>query len=133
MTDSTTYARNAGARMRAARKARGLSLKAVQETSGGRFKSVLIGSYERADRQIIPERLAEYAAFLGAEITELLPLEPRREAQVLAYAAGVAERAMRDMTAVFGRMSAAEAAGLVAAALRAIAPPEVVLDSEEAA
>ena len=123
--DASAYARQTGARMRAARRARGLSLKAIEENSGGRFKAVLIGSYERADRRVTLERLTGYAAFLEVHVTELLPPEPRREAQVLAYAASVAERAVADMTAVFGRMSAAEAASLVASALRAIAPPEV--------
>ena len=63
-----------GRRLRSVRLQQGLSLTAVQEKSGGRWKAVVIGSYERADRGVTVESLSELAHFYHVPIIELLPL-----------------------------------------------------------
>jgi transcriptional regulator with XRE-family HTH domain len=67
------YAKTVGARLRATRTQQGLSLKAVEEKSRGRWKAVVIGSYERGDRSITVQKLAELAEFYGVPASELLP------------------------------------------------------------
>lgn len=67
------YTREVGARLRAIRKQQRLSLQAVEARSEGRFKAVVVGSYERGDRVVSVNRLAELAGFYGVPITELLP------------------------------------------------------------
>lgn len=67
------YTREVGARLRAIRKQQKLSLQAVEQRSDGRFKAVVVGSYERGDRVVSVNRLAQLAAFYGVPITELLP------------------------------------------------------------
>jgi transcriptional regulator with XRE-family HTH domain len=61
-----------GRRLRQARRARGLTLQEVEERSGGRWKAVVIGSYERGDRAVSAARLTELASFLDIEVSELL-------------------------------------------------------------
>jgi hypothetical protein len=58
-----------------------LSLQGVEEKSGGRWKAVVVGSFERGDRAVSVSRLAELAAFYGIPLAEL-PAEgggPRQE------------------------------------------------------
>jgi transcriptional regulator with XRE-family HTH domain len=67
------YAKALGARLRAIRTQQGLSLHGVEEKSRGRWKAVVVGSYERGDRAVTVQRLAELAEFYGVPIHELLP------------------------------------------------------------
>jgi transcriptional regulator with XRE-family HTH domain len=67
------YTHAVGMRLRQIRKQQRLSLQAVEERSSGRFKAVVVGSYERGDRVVSVNRLAELASFYGVPITELLP------------------------------------------------------------
>src|SRR5689334_17443530 len=67
------YAKTLGARLRAIRTQQGLSLHGVEEKSRGRWKAVVVGSYERGDRAVTVQRLAELAEFYGVPIHELLP------------------------------------------------------------
>jgi len=67
------YAKALGARLRAIRNQQGLSLQGVEEKSIGRWKAVVIGSYERGDRAVTVQKLAELANFYGIPIAELLP------------------------------------------------------------
>jgi transcriptional regulator with XRE-family HTH domain len=67
------YARALGARLRAIRTQQGLSLHGVEEKSEGRWKAVVVGSYERGDRAVTVQRLAELAEFYGVPVSELLP------------------------------------------------------------
>ena len=67
------YAKSLGARLRAIRTQQGLSLHGVEEKSQGRWKAVVVGSYERGDRAVTVQRLAELAEFYGVPIHELLP------------------------------------------------------------
>lgn len=67
------YAKALGARLRAIRSQQGLSLHGVEEKSRGRWKAVVVGSYERGDRAVTVQRLAELAEFYGVPVAELLP------------------------------------------------------------
>lgn len=67
------YALSLGVRLRAIRQQQGLSLHAVEEKSDGRWKAVVVGSYERGDRAITVAKLAELAAFYGIPVGQLLP------------------------------------------------------------
>jgi transcriptional regulator with XRE-family HTH domain len=69
----TEYAKALGSKLRAIRTQQGLSLHGVEEKSRGRWKAVVVGSYERGDRAVTVQRLAELAAFYGVPVNELLP------------------------------------------------------------
>src|SRR3954452_4244909 len=75
-TVTTDYARALGVRLRAIRTQQGLSLHGVEEKSQGRWKAVVVGSYERGDRAVTVQRLAELADFYGLPVAELLPDGP---------------------------------------------------------
>src|SRR3984893_1778360 len=67
------YAKTLGARLRAIRTQQGLSLHGVEEKSRGRWKAVVVGSYERGDRAVTVQKLAELADFYGVPVSEWLP------------------------------------------------------------
>ena len=67
------YAKSLGARLRSIRQQQGLSLQGVEEKSNGRWKAVVVGSYERGDRAVTVSRLAELADFYRVPVSELLP------------------------------------------------------------
>lgn len=71
------YQQRLGAKLRAVRRERGLRLQDVEEQSEGRFKAVVIGSYERGDRAVSAHKLASLAAFYEVPVVELLPDEER--------------------------------------------------------
>lgn len=62
-----------GGKLRAIRQQQALSLHAVEARSGGRWKAVVIGSYERGDRAITVTKLIELADFYGVPVAQLLP------------------------------------------------------------
>ena len=62
-----------GARLRSVRLQRGLTLHGVEAKSEGRWKVVVLGSYERAERAITVTRLVELAEFYGVPAAQLLP------------------------------------------------------------
>lgn len=70
---ATEYARALGARLRAIRTQQGMSLQGVEAKSDGRWKAVVVGSYERGDRAVTVQRLAELADFYGVPVAALLP------------------------------------------------------------
>lgn len=70
---ASDYARALGARIRAIRQQQGLSLHGVEEKSKGKWKAVVVGSYERGDRAVTVQKLAELADFFAVPIAELLP------------------------------------------------------------
>jgi transcriptional regulator with XRE-family HTH domain len=70
---SQDYAHALGARLRAIRMQQGLSLHGVEEKSEGRWKAVVVGSYERGDRAVTVAKLADLAEFYGVPVAELLP------------------------------------------------------------
>jgi transcriptional regulator with XRE-family HTH domain len=69
------YAKALGARLRAMRMQQHLSLHGVERKSGGKWKAVVVGSYERGDRAVSVQRLAELADFYGVPVSDLLPPE----------------------------------------------------------
>ena len=71
----TDFATALGVRLRAVRAQQQLSLRGVERTSEGRWKAVVVGSYERGERAISVQRLAELAEFYGVSVGELLPVE----------------------------------------------------------
>jgi transcriptional regulator with XRE-family HTH domain len=62
-----------GQELKKIRRQRGLSLAEVETLSGGRWKAVVIGSYERADRAISIGRLSALMAMYQAPISALFP------------------------------------------------------------
>jgi transcriptional regulator with XRE-family HTH domain len=70
---SNEYAKALGAKLRAVRNQQGLSLQGVEAKSQGAWKAVVVGSYERGDRAVTVQRLAELAEFYGVPMAELLP------------------------------------------------------------
>lgn len=70
---ATEYARALGAKLRSIRQQQGLSLHGVEEKSQGKWKAVVVGSYERGDRAVTVQKLAELAEFYGVPVAELLP------------------------------------------------------------
>jgi transcriptional regulator with XRE-family HTH domain len=71
--DSTDYAKRLGAKLRTVRQQQNLSLQRVQELSDGRWKAVVVGSYERGDRALTVARLAELADFYNVTVAEIVP------------------------------------------------------------
>ena len=69
----TEYAKALGAQLRSVRSTSGLSLQGVEQRSAGRWKAVVVGSYERGDRAISVHKLADLAEFYGAPVAQLLP------------------------------------------------------------
>jgi transcriptional regulator with XRE-family HTH domain len=70
---SNDYAKALGAKLRTVRNQQGLSLQGVEAKSGGVWKAVVVGSYERGDRAVTVQRLADLAQFYGVPLAELLP------------------------------------------------------------
>lgn len=70
---STTYQQRLGDRLRAIRQQQGLTLHEVEENSEGRWKAVVVGSYERGDRAVSVAKLADLAEFYGVPVDQLLP------------------------------------------------------------
>ena len=62
-----------GARLRKAREDKGLSLKAVEDQSGGEFPAVVLGSWERGDRKISVPRLLTLARWYELPVAAFLP------------------------------------------------------------
>lgn len=84
--DSSTddrYQQRLGERLRSVRRAQGLRLQDVEIASDGRFKAVVVGSYERGDRAVSAHKLAALAEFYGVPVIELLPddAQPRGSAR----------------------------------------------------
>lgn len=69
------YQKRLGGRLRAIRQQQGLTLQQVEEVSHGRWKAVVVGSYERGDRAVSVAKLAELSEFYNVPVSELLPKE----------------------------------------------------------
>jgi transcriptional regulator with XRE-family HTH domain len=86
------YQRRLGGRLRAIRQQQGLTLQQVEERSGGRWKAVVVGSYERGDRAVSVTKLAELSEFYNVPVSELLPKE-----DLPAVSSGVPAKVMLDL------------------------------------
>ena len=64
---------NPAQRLREIRKSKGWSLQDVENHSNGKWKAVVIGSYERADRAISLKKAISLMQFYQVPITELFP------------------------------------------------------------
>ena len=64
---------NPAQRLREIRKSKGWSLQDVEHHSNGKWKAVVIGSYERADRAISLKKANSLMQFYQVPITELFP------------------------------------------------------------
>jgi len=80
VTDESRYAEVVGARLRAVRRQKQLSLQAVEAGSGQEFKASVLGAYERGERAISVPRLQRLARLYDVPVDQLLPddLEPPR-------------------------------------------------------
>jgi len=63
-------------RLRLIRKSKGWSLQDVERYSNGKWKAVVIGSYERADRAISLKKAISLMEFYQVPVTELFPESP---------------------------------------------------------
>lgn len=64
-----------GARLRAARRRRGLSLTEVERLSDREFSASAVGAYERGDRTISVPRLARLAGIYDVTVQSLIPAD----------------------------------------------------------
>ncbi len=67
------YASVVGARLRAVRRQKRLSLQAVEAASGQEFKASVLGAYERGERAISVPRLQRLARLYDVPVDQLLP------------------------------------------------------------
>lgn len=87
------YQRRLGARLRAIRQQQGLTLQQVEERSTGKWKAVVVGSYERGDRAVSVAKLAELSEFYNVPVSELLP----KEAMMGTPSSGAPAKVMLDL------------------------------------
>lgn len=101
------YSLSLGARLRTIRQQQGLSLQAVEQRSKGKWKAVVVGSYERGDRAITVAKLSELANFYGVPVSQLLP-----EGSVRSQSARPTRKVVIDLEAM-GQLPAETIAPLV--------------------
>lgn len=77
------YAVTVGARLRAIRGQKRLSLQDVEARSGQEFKASVLGAYERGERAISVHRLQRLARFYQVPVDQLLPTDERPDADGL--------------------------------------------------
>jgi len=71
--DAVSYGRKVGARLRAIRRQKGMSLQEAEELSGQEFKASVLGAYERGERAISVPRLLRLAELYRVPPDQLLP------------------------------------------------------------
>ncbi len=69
------YAAKVGARLRAIRRQKRLSLQDVEAASDQQFKASVLGAYERGERAISVPRLQRLARFYRVPVDQLLPAD----------------------------------------------------------
>ena len=65
--------------LRAVRKQRGWTLQEVERRSRGRWKAVVVGSYQRTDRALSIEKAIELANFYNVPFAKLLGISTAKE------------------------------------------------------
>ena len=79
MTTHTPTIEELAASIRRIRKSKGWTLKDVEQASGGKWKAVVIGSYERCDRALSLNKAIALAGFYKVPLEELLGITPPLE------------------------------------------------------
>lgn len=69
------YQAELGRQLRQIRQQKGMTLQQVEEASGGEWKAVVVGSYERGDRSVSVTKLARLADFYEVPLSALLPTQ----------------------------------------------------------
>ncbi len=69
----SNYTRILGAKLRTARRSRGLSLQALQTLTGGEFKMSAVGAYERGERALTVEKLDRLCTIYGVHPISVIP------------------------------------------------------------
>lgn len=82
LSDESSELAAIGASLRSIRRQRNLTLREVERESGGEWKAVVVGSYERGDRALTLKRAIGLASFYGVPLDQLLGLHT--QASVLA-------------------------------------------------
>ncbi|MDT7554336.1 MAG: hypothetical protein QOI16_2872, partial [Pseudonocardiales bacterium] len=67
------YATALGDKLRAVRRQQGLTLRGVEQKSGGRWHAAAVGTYERGERAISVDKLAELLDFYGVPVVDCFP------------------------------------------------------------
>lgn len=115
--ERASYAAVVGARLRAVRRQKRLSLQAVEAASGQEFKASVLGAYERGERAISVPRLQRLARLYDVPVDQLLPEDMAMPDR--AEAAGPAPRGTARTGSVRISLTALrEATGEQAVALR---------------
>src|SRR3990172_1763786 len=70
-----------GKRLRKAREAAGLSQRQASAKSGGEFPPIVIGSYERGDRNVTIPRLDRLCRVYGVSVLDVIPTDPQSDAR----------------------------------------------------
>jgi len=78
LAKASPFAKLVGARLRAIRQQKNLSLNEVEQQSAVEFKASVLGAYERGERSISVPRLERLARFYGVTVDQLLPRESQR-------------------------------------------------------
>ncbi len=112
----SAYAAVVGARLRAVRRQKRMSLQAVEAASGQEFKASVLGAYERGERAISVPRLQRLARLYDVPVDQLLPED--MAAQTNGHLAEAAGRGARSSAIRINLTALREAPGEQAAALR---------------
>jgi transcriptional regulator with XRE-family HTH domain len=96
---SHEYAAAVGARIRAVRRQRRMSLRAVEELSGNEFRASVLGAYERGERSISVRRLQRLSNLYNVPVDQLLPPPGPAPIVPAQSAAAVAVEAVRTPAA----------------------------------
>lgn len=78
----TAFYVDVGRRLTSTRHARGWSLTDAERRSGGQFKAVVVGSYERGDRRVSLESLYALADLYEVPVGTFLP-DPERKPRTM--------------------------------------------------
>jgi transcriptional regulator with XRE-family HTH domain len=102
--EESPFALEVGARLRAVRRQKGLSLEAVEQSSGREFRASILGAYERGQRRISVRRLHRLAHLYGVPVEQFLPRDGRF---ALADGAGTEPPVRKKVTFDLARLAAA--------------------------